>query len=213
MELNGRKLKERLFKKGIIIDAAEKLFFQKGFNNCTVADIASEAEFTKKTIYSYFTSKEEIYYEIILRGFKILNGMIEKAVSEEQSEIENIRKMGEAFVKFSTEYKGYFEFIANFKDDYEVENKNVREELTRQCHDEGEYSLDVLKECIKSGMSKGEIITQYDPIDISITLWSSILGFSSIINQKKTYIEKIHNKTPDEILETGFTLILNSIRR
>ena len=76
MGIIERKEKERLIRKNDMINAAERVFFKKGFENSTMDDIAKEAEFTKKTIYSYFKSKEELYYEIMLLGFKALNAFV-----------------------------------------------------------------------------------------------------------------------------------------
>ena len=48
-----RKEREKLARKIEIVNAAERVFFEKGFENSTMDDIAKEAEFTKKTLYSY----------------------------------------------------------------------------------------------------------------------------------------------------------------
>ena len=50
--------------KNEIVDAAERLFFSKGYDNSAMDEIAKEAGYTKRTLYSYFTSKEEIYEKI-----------------------------------------------------------------------------------------------------------------------------------------------------
>jgi len=61
MENVNPKDKRRNINKTDIIDAAERLFFSKGYNNSTMDEVAKESGFTKRTLYSYFTSKEEIY--------------------------------------------------------------------------------------------------------------------------------------------------------
>ena len=61
-----RKEREREFKKQEILDAAIKIFAQKGFKATTLDEIAEKSEFGKGTLYNYFSSKEDIYKEIIL---------------------------------------------------------------------------------------------------------------------------------------------------
>ena len=61
----NRKERERLFKKQEILDATIKIFAKKGFKATTLDEIAEKSEFGKGTIYNYFSSKEEIYKEII----------------------------------------------------------------------------------------------------------------------------------------------------
>ena len=43
-----------------IITAAKKLFTKYGFKKVSMDEIASEAGVTKKTVYTYFSSKEEL---------------------------------------------------------------------------------------------------------------------------------------------------------
>ena len=44
-----------------IIEAARKLFGKYGFKKVTMDEIAREANVTKKTVYTYFSSKEELF--------------------------------------------------------------------------------------------------------------------------------------------------------
>lgn len=50
-----------------ILEAAFKLYNEKGYFNTTTLDIAKEAGVATGSIYSYFTDKKEIYIEIIKR--------------------------------------------------------------------------------------------------------------------------------------------------
>ena len=61
-----RKEREREFKKQEILDASIKIFAEKGFKATTLDEIAEKSEFGKGTLYNYFSSKEEIYKEIIM---------------------------------------------------------------------------------------------------------------------------------------------------
>jgi AcrR family transcriptional regulator len=47
-------------RRGEILDAATKVFSEKGFHSATLDDIASEAEVSKGSIYIHFESKEAI---------------------------------------------------------------------------------------------------------------------------------------------------------
>ena len=56
-----RREKERESRRSAILKAARKLFFDRGFKNVTVDNIAAKAEVSKGSVYLYFKSKEEIY--------------------------------------------------------------------------------------------------------------------------------------------------------
>jgi len=51
-------------KKDRIIEAAARVFAQKGYAGAAVADIAVKAEIGKGTIYEYFDSKEDLFFAV-----------------------------------------------------------------------------------------------------------------------------------------------------
>lgn len=61
----SRREREKLAHRNEILDAATHVFAKKGFFNATLDEIAQEAEFSKGTIYLYFSSKEDLLYSII----------------------------------------------------------------------------------------------------------------------------------------------------
>jgi len=56
--------KPHLDKKKRIIEAAARVFAQKGYARAAVADIAVTAEIGKGTIYAYFDSKEDLFFAV-----------------------------------------------------------------------------------------------------------------------------------------------------
>ena len=210
-----RKEQEHLVRKNCMINAAEKIFFKKGFENSTMDDIAKEAEFTKKTLYSYFKNKEQLYYEIMLLGFKALNALYDKTISEniEINEINKIKKIGQTFVEFSRVHPGYFKAISDYENkdfDFEVDGSNP---LVNECYLAGQYSFEILNNCIINGIKKGEIVRNTDSVTVCLTLWSTMLGFIGLISKKEKYINSYYNKSIEELMEGGFDLLLRSIKK
>jgi AcrR family transcriptional regulator len=48
-----------------IADAAMKLFSQRGFDAVTVAEVADEAGVSEKTVFNYFPTKEDLFFDEI----------------------------------------------------------------------------------------------------------------------------------------------------
>ncbi len=61
-----RREREKLGHRREIIDAAVRVFANKGFSNATLEEIAQEAEFSKGALYLHFSSKEDLLYNIIM---------------------------------------------------------------------------------------------------------------------------------------------------
>lgn len=70
MSVESRKEKERAIRQNDILDAAESLFEVSDIFNVTIQEIADKAEYTKKTIYSYFISKYDLYLAVIMRAIR-----------------------------------------------------------------------------------------------------------------------------------------------
>lgn len=67
--MSRREIEKQLREKAII-SAAERLFYSRGFEQTSMDDIAAAAEFTKRTVYQYFSGKQELYYAVVLRGMQ-----------------------------------------------------------------------------------------------------------------------------------------------
>jgi len=71
-------------RKNEILDVAERLFYSKGFENCTVNDILKEVGIAKGTFYHYFKSKEETLEAVVERSITIMASRIKEAIRKEE---------------------------------------------------------------------------------------------------------------------------------
>ncbi len=97
-------------KRASILDAATGLFAEKGFHATSISDIAKSCRTSKSRLYHYFTSKEQVLYEILrdhalsLRDtFEPLNGDTSLAP---QQKLESVaRRMLLKNVRFRAKHK------------------------------------------------------------------------------------------------------------
>jgi AcrR family transcriptional regulator len=59
--MSGIREQKKLETRKAILDAAVKLFAEKGFDQTSIEDIATEAGIGKTTIYGYFPNKNDIF--------------------------------------------------------------------------------------------------------------------------------------------------------
>jgi AcrR family transcriptional regulator len=83
---------------GLIAQTARQLFKERSFESVTVDDIARAADVSRKTVFNYFPTKEDLFYS----GMEVFEAQLLDAIRE--------RKAGEsilaAFVRFVTETRG-----------------------------------------------------------------------------------------------------------
>ncbi len=214
MGIIQRKVKLVEFRRSDIIEAAERVFFSKGYTETTMDDIAKEAEYSKRTIYTYFTSKKEIYFEIMLKGFRILNSLLQSEFGRGSlNGIEKIRILGESYFNFAVKYPGYMQAIIEYEtSEKDIENED-KDSLIRKCYTEGEKSFILLTEAIREGIEQGDIIEGIDVVDTAISLWSSIIGFITLARKKDIYLERQYGKSKKDLFEATFELVIRSLKK
>ena len=80
--ISDRQAKEREFRKEQILKGALKVFKKQGIEKSTMDEIAKQSDFGKASLYYYFSSKEEIFVELLDRGWKMIWESIEPVIHD-----------------------------------------------------------------------------------------------------------------------------------
>jgi len=213
MGVSDRKEKVKKIRSNDIIDAAEKVIFLKGYESATMDDIAKEAEFSKRTIYIYFNSKEQLYFEIMVRGYKILIQMIETAVTDEKNSLDRIRQIGRTLYRFGTEYPHYFDAIMCYENGEKDFANGTSDKSREECYALGEKIFGCLTAALVSGIEEGVIRSELDITSTAIVLWSCTLGLYNTLRKKRNYIEHYHKRNPEKLLMEGLDMLMMFIEK
>jgi TetR/AcrR family transcriptional regulator len=93
MTVVERKQREKDQRRTGIIDAAERLFYRKGFDNVTMDEIATEVELSKGSLYVYFRNKDSLFFAIVDREErKSLADLIQR-MERPASGVEKLREL------------------------------------------------------------------------------------------------------------------------
>ena len=83
-------MKEAETKRDMILDAAIKVFAEKGYHACRTRDITREAGVGYGSLYHYFTSKDEVLYSIFRERWSFFLNHIDRV---NQTKLEPIEKL------------------------------------------------------------------------------------------------------------------------
>src|ERR1700744_5333422 len=75
-----------------IVEAAERLFLERGFGSVTMDELAEAAGVARRTLYNQFASKEEIFREMLLRVSAQLETAFPPGI-ETQGDVENVLRL------------------------------------------------------------------------------------------------------------------------
>lgn len=199
-------------KKMIIINTAEKLFYSIGINQTTMDKLAKESGFTKRTIYSYFDSKEDIHYEVLLKSFKKLNLYIKNKLAEcsDINGFDKIKLLGNCLIEFNKSNPQSFKAISDFQNN-DIE-RIIENETAVKCYEEGQYLVEIMQDCLNYGVNNNQLKDNIDVNKTFILLWAVISGMINLINYKSEYIEKYMNENIDGILDYSYNLLSDCLK-
>lgn len=66
----------------MLVDVARQLFAKNGVANTTMNDIALASGKGRRTVYTYFSSKEEVYYAVIEGELERLSDKLDEVASK-----------------------------------------------------------------------------------------------------------------------------------
>lgn len=199
----GKREKNKQVRKARIIEVAEKLFFEKGLHQVTMDEIARKLRYSKATLYSYFNSKDELFFEICQRGNNILQKQLQEAVAQHPLGVDKVRAIGRSFFDFAMKYPQYYRFISYFVagNDFAIdENLEIK-----MLH------LDqILIDSIQKGIEDGSI-RKVNAQLVSKCLWAMATGILDMIFKKGDLMEKHLNIEKMSLFETFFQLLEQSL--
>jgi len=176
--LEERRKRERENRKNAILKAARKLFFEKGFRQVTVENIARKAEFSKGSIYLYFNSKEEIYSQILLNDIDKFHDRVADILQGPSSASEALIRVAEIYVDFFLNDRELFRILMNFM--LHNNDMNLPEDINNHIIKTTNRTISIIEQVFKYGIEKGEF-----PPDINLrmnrnAIWGLLNGIISL---------------------------------
>lgn len=185
MGIAERRQREREQRKTEIADAAERLFFTRGYEDVSMEDIAREVELNKATIYLYFKNKEALFATIVLRGIEHLKEKYLECMERDVPGIVKVALMGRAYYEFSEEHPEYLRLIHFYG--------------SERFSGENPYTADIgkgygtcramLADAVREGIDDGTIRADIDPFLTSMYLMTSFMGILSMEHKWRLAIE------------------------
>ncbi|MCU0400655.1 MAG: TetR/AcrR family transcriptional regulator [Algoriphagus sp.] len=195
MGVSERKAKEKEELKALILQAAKKLFIEKGIEQTTIRNIASEIEYSVGTVYVYYKDKNDILYDLHSQGFKQLGGEM-KVLFSVADPMERMKALGRVYLRFALENPDMYDLMFTRKAPMDFLDSVHKEEWN-----EGKGTFDVLRATVAQCMDKGYFNGhQLEPL--SFAIWSVVHGMASLhISQR---IKGVNLPNPQEILMQGY---------
>jgi AcrR family transcriptional regulator len=211
--ITERRQEEKDRRRAEIIDAAEALYAETGWDAITMDQVARRARLSRALLYVYFTDKSDLHMALVERSLEALHDRFVAAQEGRTDGIAEVEAIGRAYLAFSVETPHYFDACARYQahppGEHGADGTPCNEAA---CEVAGHRVHEVIVESLNRGVADGSIRADIgDPFVTALSLWAFTHGMIQIASTKGGQIE--HEGTSvQSFIEHGLDLALRALK-
>lgn len=181
-------------KRELIIEAAERIFSQKGFFQAKVEEIAAEAGVGKGTVYEYFSSKEEVFKEMLIHVCRDFNFDFQRDRSD-CTAVEKIKDIVQQHLNFMMQHKDMARVLMQ-------EKLTLSEDLFEMMRETRDNNLKFLENIVVEGIENGEFRQDIKPKVTAHLIFGATVSLSGdfVVGDPAMSIETLTDTVIDMIM-------------
>jgi AcrR family transcriptional regulator len=184
-------------KRTAIMDAALKLFIERGFYGTSTAQISKDAGVATGTLFNYFPTKEDLINSLYFEVKGDLSNAMGKYIEAESTFQDKLRKIWLNLIRWGVDNQEKFLFVGQFCSSPYI-TKFTREEVMK------EYIF--LHKLVDEGIKKGEIRDFSTELTIAMFYQGSRAVVSLLLDSDLSQDE-------NKVLEDGFQIIWRGLAK
>ncbi|MEQ8459416.1 MAG: TetR/AcrR family transcriptional regulator [Sandaracinaceae bacterium] len=207
-----RRAREKAERREAILDAAARVFGERGAAAATMEEVAEAAEVSKGTLYLYFQSKDDLSVALTHRP---LDAVLERFAALRADEGLD----GEALLRrvIETHAEVVMEHAAHFRLAMASLWSQGEPEASGSGYVDRIRTLrDTYVAALERGRTDGSLRPDLDPDEVSLALWASFFGSNAIRMNADRFLARMPQDRPkpdfDRVLPTLIDLLLRALR-
>ena len=148
-----------------ILDTAAREFAEKGFDGARVDEIAAKTRTTKRMIYYYFTSKDQLFVEVLERAYTVIRSLEQDLDVDHLDPAEAIRQLAQLTFDHHESHPDFVRLVS-------IENIHRAEHIARSSalSNLANPALDVLTRILARGREAGQFRDDVDALDVHMAI-------------------------------------------
>lgn len=195
-----RKIREKEFKREMILAAAMELFLHEGFENVSMRKIAEKIEYSPAAVYLHFKDKDELLHALHIKGFEQLYSE-QLSVMNIKNPLERLKEHGKVYMNFALKNPEYYDLMF-------IKRGSGKKITQLKEWDPGYRSYELLKENVKDCVDKGFLYAS-DIDSATFALWSLVHGMASLIIRNRCIM--IPDEKMGEVVEESLNFVMENI--
>jgi AcrR family transcriptional regulator len=190
----ARREEEKERRRAEILNAAEALYAEKGWDSLTVDQVARSARLSRALVYVYFRDKEELLFAIGERAMSLLRDRFREAAAEHALGLDQVTAIGQTYMAYANEFPHYFDFCSRFHAHSVAVDPGSHEGA---CQLAGDEAIGAVIEAIETGKRDGSIRTDVgESALLATSLWAFTHGIIQLAMAKGDDLERFGISIP-----------------
>lgn len=173
------KIIEQHTQQQVILSAAGQLFGEKGVENVSMEQIATAVGYTRRTLYAYFKSRDEICMMVFLEDLKTRWSLQKKAMAAAKTGLEKLIVWGETLYEFAVN-NPHASRLELYWDYNGVNPEKIHPDIFSKFEQLNSELAEGLKEIFKLGISDNSIRSN---IEIDLTISHYLYTLRAVIHR------------------------------
>jgi AcrR family transcriptional regulator len=192
--MSSRKETEIETRRQLIAEAARRLLARQDIENTSMDEIAAAVDYTRRTLYAYFSSRDEILLAVLTEDLATRWQTQQQAIAEVETGLEKLKLWGESLFAFSRAHPQAVRLQAYW--DYRgIDRGTISPDVTRQFEEVNSALAEGLREIFRLGIADGSMRPDLD-IDMCISQY--LYSVRSVIHRALSPTYSFAAFDPDE---------------
>lgn len=200
--------------KANILENAAMVFLEKGMFETSMEDIAGSSGVTRRTLYRYFETREELAHEVLLQMMEKWNRIIcEKYARLTGSGIEQLERFLFSLINYMKDHRDFMRFTGEF-DFYFKDDRSFRphDDLLKRFEGTLHLSEELIGTIINRGVEDGSIQNDGDMNLLVYTITNVLWSFGQRIAIRGKGIEEEFGLDPIEMIYCQVDLYIRGLK-
>lgn len=197
-----RREEEKERRRGEMVDAAEALYAEFGWDAVTMDSVARSARLSRALLYVYFRDKNDLLHAITERALIELRERFVAVAGTQRLGIDQVQAIGRAYVLFQQEKPYRFDACTRFH-----AHQAAGQPAEQACAAAGDAVIAVIVKALMQGQADGSIRKDLgNPVQVCVMLWAFTHGLIQIATNKTVEIARQGVDIP-QLMEGSFAML------
>jgi AcrR family transcriptional regulator len=205
-----RRQEEKDRRRNEIVDAAEELYREIGWDAVTMDAVARRARLSRALVYVYFKDKTDLHFAIAVRAMAQLHRSFLEASQRSQTGADKVLAIGHAYIEYSHDFPHYFDACARLELHTPGDTEPTPQELL--CFEAGKLPHEVVVDALRIGQQDGSIRADLGDLDVTArVVWGFTHGLIQIAMTKGDVLARSGIEVP-QLTQQAMDLLTYALR-